>query len=114
MKTTERILGDLLRKNMHKIEDELFTKNIITLYLSKQNRSVSKPFPNFILLIIGILSVIISIGLILSLKTKIVISEGFTFTEQHGLILLLISLVFLIFIWIDSLITPKKRVTGSI
>lgn len=114
MKKTERILGDLLRKNMHKIEDESFTERIIALHLSKQNRFVSKPFPNFNLLIIGISSVIISIGLILSLKIKIAIFEGFTFTEQHGLILLLISLIFLISTWIDSFITPKKRVTSSI
>jgi len=114
MKKTEKILGDLLRKNMHKIEDESFTENIITLHLSKQNKSVPKPFPDLILLIIGISSVLISIGLILSIKLNIELFKGFAFTEQHGLILLIISLIFLISTWIDSYITTKKRFTGSI
>jgi len=113
MKKTEKILGDLLRKNMHKIEDESFTENIITLHLLKQKKSVPKPFPDLILLIIGISAVLISIGLILSIRINIEIFKGFTFTEQHGLILLIISLIFLISTWLDSFITPKKRVADS-
>jgi hypothetical protein len=114
MEKTDRILSDLLKKNMHKIEDELFTKRIINMHLSLQKKTVYKPFPNFSLLIIGISSVIISIGLIFSLKIKIVLFEGFVFTEQYGLILLLISLIFLISTWIENFITPKKRASSNI
>jgi hypothetical protein len=114
MKKTDKILSDLFKKNMHKIEDESFTEKIINMHLLKQKWPVSKPFPNFGLLIIGISSVIISFGLILSLKIKIAIFDGFTFTELHGLILLLISLIFLFYTWIDSFITPKKKVTGNL
>ena len=114
MKKTDRILSDLFKKNMHKIEDESFTERIINMHLLKQNKPVFKPFPNFGLLIIGISLVIISIGLIFSLKIKIALFEGFVFTEQYGLILLLISLIFLISIWIESLFTPKKRATSNV
>lgn len=114
MKKTDRILSDLFKKNMHKIEDESFTEKIINMHLSKQKIPVYKPFPNFGLLIIGISSVIISIGLIFSLKIKIALFEGFVFTEQYGLILLLISLIFLIFVWIENIITPNNRAAGYI
>jgi hypothetical protein len=114
MKKTDRILSDLFKKNMHKIEDDSFAERIINMHLSKKEKLIYKPFPNFGLLIIGISSVIISIGLLFSLKIKIALFEGFVFTEQYGLILLLISLIFLISTWIENFITPKKRATSNI
>lgn len=109
MEKSDKILSDLLKKNIKKIEDDSFTDRIIKIHLSRQNRPAFKPFINFDLLIIGISSVFISIGLIFSLFTKIELIENFAFTEQYGLIILLISLLFLIYSWIENFIVPKNK-----
>lgn len=109
MNKSDKILSDLFKKNMQKIEDDSFTERIINLHLSKQKRPFYKPFKNFDLIIIGISSVLISIGLISSLITNTVLIKNLVFTEQHGLILLLISLIFLISVWIENFVSPKNK-----
>jgi len=101
MKESEKIISDSLKKNMHKIEDDSFTDKIIKLHLSSPKNSAYKPFLNFGSLIIGISSVIISIGLILLTRTNILSADYSLFKEQYGTILLMISLIFLIFNWIE-------------
>jgi cytochrome c biogenesis protein CcdA len=114
MKKSDKILNDLFKKNMQKIEDDSFTERIINIHLSRQKKPIYKPFLNFDLIIIGISSVFISIGLIFSIITKTILVENFVFTEQYGLILLLISLIFLISVWIENFIAPKNRVSNKI
>lgn len=114
MKKTDRILRDIFKNNLHKIDDESFTARIIEMHLSRQKKSAYKPFPNFGLLIIGLSSVIISIGLAFSLKIKISLLEGFNFKEQYGQILLIISLIFLISVWIENYLTPKNKPEDNI
>jgi putative copper export protein len=109
MKDSDHIIGDLLKKHMQEIEDDSFTERIVRMHLSKQKKPVYKPFRNFGLLIIGFSSVFISAGLILSLLTKTVLIKNFIFTAQYGLILLLVSLIFLISVWIENAIAPKSR-----
>jgi hypothetical protein len=107
MKESDKIISDSLKKNMHKIEDDLFTERIIKLHLSSPKNPIYKPFHNFGSLIIGISLVIISIGLILLMKIKILSTEYFVFKEQYGSILLMISLIFLISNWIEF--SPAKN-----
>jgi len=114
MKESEKIISGSLRKNMHKIEDNLFTERIVKMHLSRQQNPVYKPFLNFGSLIIGISSVIISIGLILLMRTKILSVDYFIFKEQYGLILLIISLIFLISNWIEYFPATKNKITGKI
>jgi len=101
MEESEKIISDVLKKNMYKIEDDSFTERIIKLHLSNLKNPAIKPFLNFGSLIIGISSVIISIGLILLLRTKLLSDYHFVFKEQYGLILLMISLIFLVSNWIE-------------
>jgi hypothetical protein len=114
MNKNDRILSDLIKKSMYRIEDESFTKDILRMHLSRQKKSTYKPFPNFGLLITGISSVIISIGLIISVKTKTELIKGFVLTEEYGLVLLVISLVFLVSVWMESFTTPKGNAPGKI
>ncbi len=113
MKQPDKILGDLFKNSMQKIEDDSFTDRIVEKHLSSRPRPASKPFFNFNLIIIGISSVLISAGIVISILTKTVLLENFVFTGQHGLILLLISLIFLVSVWAEDFIYPKNRVTGK-
>jgi hypothetical protein len=106
MEESEKIISDVLIKNMHKIKDDSFTERIIKLHLSSLKNPVIKPFLNFGSLIIGISSVIFSIGLILLMRTKLLSDYHFVFNEQYGLILLIISLIFLVSNWIEY--SPAK------
>ena len=114
MKKSEKIISDSLKENMHKIEDDSFTERIIQLHLSSLKNPVYKPFLNFGSLIIGISSVIISIGLILLMRTNILSADYFVFKEQYGLILLMISLIFLISNWIEYFPAKKNKTTDVI
>jgi hypothetical protein len=60
MKKSDKILNDLFKKNMQKIEDDSFTERIINIHLSRQKKPIYKPFLNFDLIIIGISSVFIA------------------------------------------------------
>lgn len=114
MEESEKIISDSLKKNMHKIEDDSFTERIVKLHLSSLKNPVYKPFLNFGSLIIGISSVIISIGLILLIRTKNLSVDYFAIKEQYGLILLIISLIFLISNWIEYSPATKNKIIGKI
>jgi uncharacterized membrane protein YcjF (UPF0283 family) len=109
MKEFDNIIRDSFKKNMEKLEDDSFTGKIVETHLSRQRISISKPFLNFGSLLIGISSVIISIGLILLFKTNNVLVDNFEFKEQYGLILLLISLIFLVSNWIENFTANNKQ-----
>jgi hypothetical protein len=109
MEKSDKLIKDLLKKNMQKIEDVSFTEKIINMHLSKQQKPIYKPFLNFGSLIIGISCVIISIGFIIITRTDIFSLDDFVFNEQYGLILLIIALIFLIYNWIENFIAPKTK-----
>jgi hypothetical protein len=113
MKESEKFISDTLKKNMYKIDDDSFTERIVKTHISRQKNPIYKPFLNFGSLIAGISSVIISIGLILLMRTKILSFDYFVYKEQYGLILLIISLIFLISSWIEYSPAQKSKVTGK-
>jgi hypothetical protein len=114
MEKSDKLIKDLLKMNMQKIEDVSFNEIIINCHFNRQKKSIFKPFLNFGSLIFGISSVIISIGLILMTKTDIFLDDYFVFKEQYGLILLIVALIFLISNWIENFITPKNKITNSL
>jgi|WetSurMetagenome_2_1015567.scaffolds.fasta_scaffold96566_2 hypothetical protein len=108
MEESDQIIKELLKKNMHKIEDDSFTGRIVKMHISKQQSPVYKPFLNFRSLIIGISFVIINIGFILLTRTNS-LSVDFEFNEQYALILLIISLIFLISTWFEDFTVRKGQ-----
>jgi hypothetical protein len=112
MEKSDKLIKDLLKMNMQKIEDVSFTEKIINLHLSRQQKPTYKPFLNFGSLIIGISSVIISIGFIIITRTAIFSFDCFVFNEQYGLILLIVALIFLISNWIENFIPSKNKITS--
>jgi cytochrome c biogenesis protein CcdA len=109
MKKSDKILSELLKKNILEIDDDSFTRRIVNIHLSTRKKTSYKPFLNFNILIVGISSVLISIGLVLSIITKTEAIENLVFKEQYGIVILIISLLFLIYFWVDDLIIPKQR-----
>ena len=108
MKETDEQIKDALNISLTKLDDESFTKRIIDIHLSKQKSIIRKSFFNFPTIVIGLSSVIISIGLsyMISLNNKLVIFD-FTFSEQHGVILLLTSLLFVTYKWATDFLAFK-------
>ncbi len=97
MKNSDDFIRVSLRKGMQKIDDDSFTDRIVEMHLSKKGQSEFKPFLNFGSLIIGISSLIISIGLILSIRISDQLLKSINLSEQDCFILFLLSLIFLIY-----------------
>jgi hypothetical protein len=112
MKKSEDIIKNSLRKDMQRINDDSFTDRIIEMHLSQERHVGYRPFLNFASLIIGISSVLISIGLILLVRVNNqLLINSIDFSEQHGLILLSLSFIFLIYRWIEEFTAPKSVTT---
>lgn len=110
MKDYDNIIRASLKKNGETLEDSSFTLKIVNAHLSRKIISANNPFLNFGTLVIGIVLVIISAGLILLLKVYNIVIDSFVFTEQCGLILLLLSLIFLGSTLIGNLTIKKRQV----
>jgi hypothetical protein len=109
MKRSDKIIRDILKKNIHRIEDDSFTERIIKIHLAAHKKPSFKPFFNFDLLVIGMLSVVISIGLVYSVIAKIELVQNLVIKEQYCLIILTLSLLFLIYFWLEDFISPNRR-----
>jgi cytochrome c biogenesis protein CcdA len=109
MKKIDSILKDNLKNNIQRIEDDNFTERIVEKHLSKGKRTANRPFLNFASFIIGISAVLLSIGLVILFKTENIVIDYIIFKEQHGMILILISLLFLIYKWIEELTTSAIK-----
>lgn len=108
MKNQDEIIKRSLQKRMQRIDDDLFAEKIVKQHLSQKMQISPKPFLNFASLIVGLSFILISIGLILLVKTNNQIFKGIDFNEQHGLILFLLSLFYLIYIWIEEFTLHNK------
>ena len=97
-----------LQSNMQGIDDDSFTERIVNIHLSKKQAVKPRPFINFKSLIIGLSAVLISIGFVLM---QILDKEWYKetgLTESHGLILLVLSIIFLLYKWIEDLTAPTR------
>lgn len=108
MKNQHEIIRKTLQKGMQRIDDDLFADKIVKLHLSQKMQISPRPFLSFASLIIGLSFILISIGLILLVKTNNQILKSIEFNEQHGFILFLLSLFFLIYTWIGEFTIHNK------
>jgi len=95
MKSQDDIIKKTLRKEMQRIDDDLFTDEIIKRHLSQKVPVAPRPFLNFVSMIVGLSFTLLSLGLILLVKTNNRILKSIDFSEQHGYILFFA--VFLLF-----------------
>lgn len=104
MKEQDDLIRKSLQKSMPRIDDALFTDRIVAQHLAQRKHASPKPFFNFAQLIVGLAFVIFSVGLLLLLKTNNPIIESIQLKEQHGLILFLLSLIYLIYKWLEEFV----------
>jgi hypothetical protein len=84
-----------LQSNLHKIDDDFFTRRIVDKHLANKQNKKYLPFVNFFSLIIGLSFLLASIGLVFVLRQGYDWMSGISVTEQHGLILIALSIIFL-------------------
>ncbi len=107
MKTKDEIIKNTLKSNVQRINDNSFTKKIVETHLTKKQIVKVRPFLNFMSLIIGISILIISIGLVFLIRQNFDWITEFDLTENHGLIIITLSIVFLIYKWIEEITAPQ-------
>jgi hypothetical protein len=108
MKKHDEIIRKTLQKGMQRLDDEFFAEKIVKQHLSQMVQIAPKPFLNFASLLIGLSFILISIGLILLVKTNNQIFKNIGFSEQHGYILFMLSLLFSICKWVEEFALYQK------
>ncbi len=98
-----------LKSRMQQFDDNSFTKKIVDLHLANKQEITCRPFINFLSLIIGLSSLFVNIGLVVTLKQDYSWINGIGITEQHGLLLIAISIIFLIYKFIEEFTAPGTR-----
>lgn len=86
-----------LQSKIQRIEDDSFTKKIVDTHLTRKQDIKYKPFFNFLSFIIGLSSLLFSVGLVLILRQNQSWFNDIGMAEQHGLILVLISIIYLMY-----------------
>ena len=99
-----------LQKNMLRIDDKSFTERIIKDHLSGKVVKKRNPFINFKSLVIGISLVILSIGLLWFIVNMSLKFGNIELNELHGLVIFSISILFLIFKWMEEILLPSKPI----
>lgn len=102
-----------LQSKIQRIDDDSFTKKIVDIHLANKQDIKYRPFINFLSLIIGLSFLLVSIGLVFVLRHNYNWINGIGITEQHGLILIVMSIVFLIYKLIEEFTAPNA-VCGSL
>lgn len=113
MQEIDKDIKKALQTKMQRIEDDAFTKRIIDMHMAKKQDIKYRPFANFLSLIIGISTLISSIGFVYVLKQRYDWINEIGISEKHGLILIVISFIFLIYKLIEE-ITAPNRVTHPV
>jgi hypothetical protein len=109
MSDNDVMIKRTLQSNMQQVDDDSFTERIVELHLAKRPGNVNRSFSNFISLIIGISSVIASIGLVLIIRQNNNWISQSGITETHGLILIILSIVFLIYKALEEFTASHTR-----
>lgn len=104
MKTNDDFIKNALKKNVQRIDDNSFTERIVQTHLAKKQIVLQRPFVNFMSLIIGLSAVVLSFGIVLLIRYNGDWIQKIGLTEQHGLLILALSFVFLIYNWMEELI----------
>lgn len=108
MKKENGNIKEALQFKLNKLNDDSFTDKIIKLHLTSRKVKTKKPFLNFIPLIAGLSAVIMSIGFVILLKQNNQFLNEIGFTERHGFIIFTLSIIYLIYKWIDEFTAPNN------
>lgn len=109
MKTNDDYIKEAFQQNMQRIKDDSFTNSIVTKHLADKKIIRTKAFVNFLPMIIGLSTVIISIGLVALIRQNNDWIREIGFTGTHGLIVLIISFIFLICKLMEEITAPNTR-----
>ena len=102
------MIRESLERNMQSMEDDSFTEEVVRLHLERIRKQVPKPFFNFASLLTGMAMVFTSIGISLLILTGKIDLPGIKLTAKDGLILLFLSLLYLIYKWLEDIILQKR------
>lgn len=108
MQANDEIIRKTLKKYIHRIDDDSFTQSIVKAHLEKKAATAPKPFINFSSLIVGLSVFIASIGLVLLIRYNGEWIYETGMTEHHGILILTISLLFLVFKWLEEVVVSRK------
>ena len=103
MKDFDDAIKQTLQSKIQRIDDDSFTKRIVDIHLVNKQAVEYKPFANFLSIVIGLSSLIISLGLVYVLKQNYDWLNGIDINVDDGLILVLISIMFLAFKLADEI-----------
>jgi heme/copper-type cytochrome/quinol oxidase subunit 2 len=103
MKGQNEIIKEILQSKMEKLDDEQFTDRIVNLHLQKKWKSEKRVSFDFISLILGLISTIVSLvlGMLISFNLDIGL------TLEHVIILFSISVIYLIYKLLNEITTPN-------
>ncbi len=107
MQANDDIIRKTLRKDLQRIDDDSFTQDIVKTHLERKAFTTPKPFVNFSSLIVGLSLFIGSLGLVLLIRTNGEWINETGVTEHHGVLILTISLLFLVFKWLEEVIVSR-------
>ncbi len=97
METIDNDIKKVLQDNIQRIDDSSFTDRILAKHLADKEIIKNSVFLNFLPMIIGLSTVILSIGLVVLIRQNNDWINEIGFTENHGLIILTISIIYLIY-----------------
>ena len=102
------IIKKALQAKIQRIDDDMFTSNIVGEHLAKKKNIKGIQFNNFLNIIIGLSAVIMSTGIVLLIKQSNTWIKEIGLTENHGLLLLTLSFLFLIFKLMEEFFSSKS------
>ncbi len=107
MQVNDDIIKKTLRKNLQQIDDDSFTRDIVKTHLEKKAFTAPKPFVNFSSLIVGLSLFIASLGLVFLIRYNGEWIHETGLTEHHGVLIVTISLLFLVYTWLEGIIVSR-------
>lgn len=107
MKTSDDDIKKALQYNMQRIEDDAFAKNVVARHLADKKITKISPFLNFLPMIIGLSNVILSIGFVFLIRQNNEWINGIGITENHGLIILATSIIYLMHKLLEDVTAPS-------
>lgn len=116
MRTNDNFIKNTIRDNIQGIDDDSFTQRIVENHLTKKQIIQVKPFANFLSCILGLSFLIISLGFELLIKQNNDWITKIGITENHGLIIVALSITFLIYKLMEEFTTPSNasnRITAN-
>jgi hypothetical protein len=105
MNNQNKIIKQALKSNLIKLDEEMFTENIIKIYLDKKAKSLNTVKFDSISLILCLVLILVFLGLGFIISTQEI--QGLTI--EHLMILLSSSIAFLIFRLLNEIVTPNNR-----